>query len=109
MALPPVLNSIVSWLRAGYPQGVPETDYIPLLALLARRLTTEEVAAVAEELSRQTEPALEGASNGAGPANGRPIDNGDIGAVITKITNELPREEDVARVRARLETAGPFL
>jgi hypothetical protein len=84
---------------------VPETDYIPLLALLARRLTSEEVAAVAEELSRQTEPA----SNGSGSANGRHVDNGDIGVLITKITNELPREEDVARVRARLAASGPFL
>jgi hypothetical protein len=29
--------------------------------------------------------------------------------VITKVTNEMPREEDVARVRAHLAAAGPFL
>jgi hypothetical protein len=29
--------------------------------------------------------------------------------MITKITNEIPREEDIARVRSQLATAGPFL
>ena len=33
------LNSIVSWLRAGYPEGVPPTDTFPVLALLARRMS----------------------------------------------------------------------
>lgn len=108
MPLPPVLNSIVSWLRAGYPQGVPESDYFPLLALLARRLTSEEVAAVAEELARPTESAS--SANGSAPSNGHvAVDNSDIGVLITKITNELPREEDVSRVRAHLEKAGPFI
>ncbi len=106
MALPPVLNSIVAWLRAGYPYGVPESDYIPLLALLARRLTSDEVTAVAAELGRQD-------SNGSRPTHDLPgqvtVDNGDIGVLITKITNELPREEDIARVRSRLAAAGPFL
>ena len=35
MSIAPVLNSIVGWLRTGYPHGVPEQDYVPLLALLA--------------------------------------------------------------------------
>lgn len=42
MALPPFLTSIVGWLRAGYPNGVPEQDYIPLFALLTRRLSETE-------------------------------------------------------------------
>ena len=126
MPLPPVLNSIVGWLRAGYPCGVPESDYIPLLALLARRLTSEEVSAVATELVRQVGPGDNGnaasghAGNGAvAPENGvgngaengsaATVDNSDIGVLITKITNELPREEDIARVRAHLTSAGPFL
>ena len=95
ISLPPFLQSLVGWLRAGYPEGVPENDYIPLLALLARRLTGDEVAAVAAELGR------EGAAEN--------IDSVDIGTVITKITNDLPRQEDVARVRARLDSAGPFV
>ena len=34
MALPPFLDKVVGWLRAGYPTGVPEHDYIPLFAIL---------------------------------------------------------------------------
>ena len=34
MALPDFLTKIVGWLRAGYPEGVPEHDYLPLFALL---------------------------------------------------------------------------
>jgi len=33
MARPHVVAKIVSFLRAGYPHGVPQTDYIPLLAI----------------------------------------------------------------------------
>jgi hypothetical protein len=43
---------MVAFVRAGYPQGVPEADYIPLLALLRRRLSDDEVAAVAAQLCR---------------------------------------------------------
>jgi Protein of unknown function (DUF3349) len=94
MTIAPVLHSIVDWLRAGYPEGVPPNDYIPLLALLARRLTTDEVTAVAEELGRAGDLA---------------IDNTEIGQLITKITHERPRAEDVSRVRSRLTAEGPFL
>lgn len=33
------IERALNWLRAGYPGGVPDTDYQPLLALLRRRLT----------------------------------------------------------------------
>ena len=46
------LARIVSWLREGYPGGVPEHDYLPLLALLERRLTRSEVKKVAKALRR---------------------------------------------------------
>ena len=41
------LSSVVSWLRAGYPEGVPPTDTFALLALLANRLSNDEVKLVA--------------------------------------------------------------
>ena len=86
------LNSIVSWLRAGYPEGVPPTDTFPVLALLTRRLGHDEVIAVAHELMER----------GC-------FDDIDIGVAITQITDELPSREDVERVRARLATHGwPF-
>ncbi|GAA3630037.1 DUF3349 domain-containing protein [Microlunatus ginsengisoli] len=91
MSLPPFLSSVVNWLRAGYPNGVPEADYVPLFAILARRLSNDEVAEVAHELV----------------ASGTlPTDDIDIGVVITRLTDELPREEDVQRVRDRLVSVG---
>lgn len=81
------LDSIVGWLRDGYPQGVPENDYVPLFALLRRRLTDDEVEMVAKQL----------VADGAIPA-----DSIDIGTLITKITAELPYEADVDRVREHL-------
>ncbi|WP_039802292.1 DUF3349 domain-containing protein [Nocardia araoensis] len=86
--MPPFLHAIITWLRVGYPDGIPEADYVPLLALLRRRLSDEEVARIAAELA------------GAGGAD---IDQADIQVMITKITNDMPSEADVARVRARVE------
>lgn len=83
------LSSIVAWLRAGYPDGVPETDYIPLLALLSRRLTNDEVKEVARELMQRGE-----------------FDQIDIGVVITQFTDELPTPDDIERVRQRLAAKG---
>ena len=82
---------MVAFVRAGYPQGVPETDYIPLLALLRRRLSDEEVTAVATQL------AARGEMN---------IDSADIGAAIIRITDEIPSPADLERVQRRLDTIG---
>jgi len=86
------LSSIVSWLRAGYPEGIPPTDTFAVLALLTRRLSNDEVKAVANELIRRGE-----------------FDDVDIGVLITQITDNLPSSEDVERVRLRLAAKGwPF-
>jgi hypothetical protein len=81
----------VAFIRAGYPQGVPEADYIPLLALLRRRLSEDEVAAVARDLAAR---------------GGLNIDTADIGAAITRITDELPSANDLDRVQRRLDEIG---
>jgi len=85
------LGRIVAWLREGYPGGVPDHDYIPLLALLERRLTRNEVKKVAKALRRDH-------VSPAGPE--------DIAAAITDLTHVEPSEEDLARVRARLAKKG---
>ncbi len=85
MALPPVLNSIVNWLRAGYPEGVPDVDYLPLFALLGSELTDADVKAIVEELERTSTP--ETAQH--------------IKDVITSVNGDSkPSDADVARVRA---------
>jgi hypothetical protein len=91
MSLPSFLNSIVTWLRAGYPEGVPDVDYLPLFALLASQLTDQQVAEIASELT-----------TGADEASARAIRE-----AITEITDkEEPSDADVARVRARLAGGG---
>jgi hypothetical protein len=83
------LNSVVAWLRAGYPDGIPPTDYFPVLALLSRRLSHDEVKQIAREFKHS-----------AG------FDDVDIGVLITRLTDELPSPEDIERVRERLATKG---
>ncbi|WP_395308370.1 DUF3349 domain-containing protein [Mycobacterium sp. AMU20-3851] len=85
------LARIAAWLTAGYPEGVPGPDRVPLLALLSRRLSGEEVREVAQDLMNRGD-----------------FDNIDIGVLITEVTDELPREEDVERVRARLAAQGSW-
>jgi hypothetical protein len=90
MALPPFLSSIVGWLRAGYPQGVPNNDYIPLFALLASQLTDDEVKAVADELADSSDPSSARAIRDA----------------IEMVTHSEPNDSDVNRVRAHLAAGG---
>ena len=83
------LSSIVAWLRAGYPDGIPPTDYFPVLALLSRRLSNDEVREVARDLVHRDG-----------------FDDVDIGVLITQMTDQLPSPEDVERVRGRLAAKG---
>ena len=90
MALRPVLSSIVTWLRAGYPEGVPDVDYIPLFALLGSQLSDTDVNAIADELANQSDP--QSAES--------------IRHAIKSVTSQKPNDADVARVRARLAAGG---
>ena len=49
-----VLDNVLSWLHDGYPEGVPPKDYFPLLALLKRSLTEEEVVKAAQTVLKGT-------------------------------------------------------
>jgi hypothetical protein len=91
MPLPPFLATIVGWLRAGYPDGVPEHDYLPLFALLGSQLTESEVSAIGDELAEESKPESAAA----------------IRHAITAVTaNDHPSDADIARVRARLAAGG---
>ena len=83
------LAKIVAWITAGYPEGVPGADRVPLFALLQRRLSDDEVRAVTKELMDRGE-----------------FDNVDIGVLITEMTDELPTPDDIERVRDRLAAKG---
>jgi hypothetical protein len=90
MSLPPFLSSIVGWLRAGYPEGVPQRDYIPLFALLASQLTDDEVRSIAAELEEGTDQSSAQTIRDA----------------IETVTHAEPNDADVARVRSHLAAGG---
>jgi hypothetical protein len=83
------LAKIVAWITAGYPEGVPGPDRVPLFALLRPRLTEDEVKTVAKELMDRGE-----------------FDDIDIGVLVTQLTDGLPAPDDIDRVRNRLAAKG---
>jgi hypothetical protein len=60
---------------------------VPLLALLRRRVTDEEMTMMVRQLAAHRR---------------RPIDTTDIGVEITHITDELPAPDDIRRAQHRL-------
>lgn len=85
------LGKIVGWLRAGYPDGMPQQGCVVLLGILSRRLGRNEVEQVARRL----------------------IDSGimvvaedDIASMITQLTDETPLDSDIQRVAAHLAAGG---
>ncbi|MFT4010148.1 MAG: DUF3349 domain-containing protein [Nocardioidaceae bacterium] len=82
-----MVSRILAWLRDGYPSGVPTQDVSPLLMLLRRRLSDDEVATVSHALI---------------DAGAIPADRVDVGTAIASVTDELPSESDIQRVRSYL-------
>lgn len=87
-----VFRRMLSWLRAGYPTGVPQSDYIALLGVLHRQLTDEEVQHLAEELYRTEQ--------------GGEVPVEQIREAIRSLTLQKPTEDDVRRVSAHLAAGG---
>jgi hypothetical protein len=86
-----ILRKIIDWLRAGYPEGVPPTDYVPLFALLVREhLTQEDVATFAAELAALSDEDTAKAINEA----------------VAGCSNCETSEAELARVRGRLAAGG---
>jgi hypothetical protein len=82
-----IMRRLITWVRQGYPTGVPAADYVPLIALLSRRLTKDEVIDIVIEL------------RGAAVL---PSETGRIGAAIMGTTNEVPSIEEIECVRQHL-------
>ena len=84
MAPSDFLTKIVGWLRAGYPEGVPQQDYQPLFALLGSQLTNDEVTLIADDLAFSSDPESAEA----------------IKKAISNVTPTPVHDADIARVRA---------
>jgi hypothetical protein len=88
VALNARLRGVMEWLLEGYPTGVPPKDYIPLVALLRRRLSDGEIREIADEIAAM------------GYEPGETVS--DIGVSIIRLTDALPSPEDIARVEEHL-------
>jgi Protein of unknown function (DUF3349) len=92
-----LVQSILNWLRAGYPEGVPGTDRVPLLALLrSTPLTEEQIKEVVRNITADGSSAL---------ADGE-IGDDEIAAFIKDVTHHDAGPENVKRVAAKLAAAG---
>jgi len=92
-----LLHSILDWLRAGYPQGVPGPDRVPLLALLrATPLTQDQIKEVVRHITADGSTALAD----------RTIGEDEIAAFIKDVSHHDAGPENVQRVAAKLAAAG---
>ncbi|OBJ02458.1 hypothetical protein A5659_20670 [Mycobacterium sp. 1165196.3] len=91
MSLGQRVSSMIAFLRAGRPRGAPDVGYAPLLALLPRRVTDDEVTAIARKLLT---PRRLG------------IDHADVGVAIIGVTDAMPSTADVERVLVAMRSAG---
>ena len=87
-----VLDNVLGWLHEGYPEGVPQKDYFPLLALLKRSLTEEEVVKAAQSVLKASD-------------SDTVTENEIRGAVHAVIAKE-PNPEEIHQVAARLASVG---
>ncbi len=83
---------MIRWLQAGYPEGVPGPDRVPLLALLrSTPLTEDEITEVVDAIDEEVEG---------------PVDRDVIADFISDMTQYDAGPENIARVAARLAAAG---
>lgn len=87
------VDNVVGWLHDGYPQGVPPKDYFPLLALLMRSLTEEEVVKAAHTVLRQSDVDT-------------PVTETQIRDAIHEVIEKEPNPEEINQVAARLASVG---
>lgn len=91
------LGSVLSWLRAGYPDGVPGPDRVPLLALLrSTPLSEEQVREVVHTITAPGSPAV---TDGV-------IEHDEIADFISDMTHYDAGPENIRRVAATLAAAG---
>lgn len=86
-------QSVLDWLHKGYPDGVPPTDYYPLLALLARTLSEEQVIEATRTVLRESDPDS-------------PVTDEQIRQAVRDLTDTEPNTSEINQVAARLALVG---
>lgn len=86
-------QSVLGWLHRGYPDGIPRTDYYPLLALLKRTLSEDEVVQAAFSVLKDSDPD-------------DPVSAEQIRDAIRETAEKEPTGEEINQVAARLAMVG---
>ena len=90
---PNYLQSVLDWLHKGYPDGVPQTDYYPLLALLARSLDEDDVVKASWAVLRDSHPD-------------NPVTEDQIRQAVRDVIATEPNAGEINQVAARLALVG---
>ena len=97
MSNKPLFRSVIDWLRAGYPEGVPGPDRVPLLALLQNTaLNDEQVQQVVREIAAHEDDVLKDGVLG----------RDEIERFIEGVTHHDAGPDNVRRGAGRLAAAG---
>jgi hypothetical protein len=89
-----VLDNVLGWLHEGYPEGVPQKDYFPLLALLKRSLTEEE-----EEVVKAAQSILKASDSDS-------VTEDEIREAVHAVIEKEPNPEEIHQVASRLASVG---
>jgi hypothetical protein len=87
-----VLENVLGWLHDGYPEGVPPKDYFPLLALLKRSLTEEEVVKAAQSILKANDSES--------------VTEDEIRDAVHSVIEKEPNPEEIHQVASRLASVG---
>lgn len=86
-------QSVLGWLHKGYPDGIPPKDYYPLLALLKRSLSEDEVVQAARTVLTASQPDS-------------PVTVDRIHQAVQEVTAKEPNSNEINQVAARLAMVG---
>jgi Protein of unknown function (DUF3349) len=89
------ISKMLTWLRAGYPEGIPQRDFPSVLLVLQQNLSEVDIEAIADDL------ALQSVSNGSSPVSAE-----QIRAMVRDRTFQAATDDDLRRVSAVLAQGG---
>ena len=86
-------QSVLGWLHQVYPDGIPRTDYFPLIALLKRSLSEDEVVQATFSVLKGGDPE-------------DPVTAEQIREAIRETAEKEPTSGEVNQVAGRLAMVG---
>ncbi|MCB0939501.1 MAG: DUF3349 domain-containing protein [Mycobacterium sp.] len=90
---PTFLENVLGWLHKGYPEGVPRKDYYPLLALLKRSLSEDDLVQAAQTILRESDFET-------------PVTPDQIRQAISDVIEKEPTSDEINQVAGRLAMVG---